>query len=371
MISILFFLIILTLLIFVHELGHFSVAKFFGIKVEEFGLGFPPKLYSKKIGETIYSINMIPFGGFVKMAGEDEIEGSGLTDETKGRRLPDKSKRIQAAVLAAGVVFNLLFAWIVLSIGLIIGWPMSLAGLSENFEILETGPVVIQQVVSDSPADKAGLMAGQEIEAVILNNKKEDIQQAEELSLLIEQMEAKEIGLEVLSTTGEKQSIVLEPTTGFRPNGKRALGVELNQIGLVKTVWWQAPVVGLKMIFSLTILILQSLFEILSGIFVGQSPFDQLIGPVGLAGLVGETSSMGFIYVASLIVLISINLAIINFIPFPALDGGRLFILALEAIRKKEFNQAVISWFNLVGFVLLIALMVYLTVDELFILLFR
>src|SRR5882757_7922376 len=156
---ILFFILILVVLIIVHEFGHFIVAKLFKIRVDEFGIFFPPRLFAIKRGETEYSFNSLPLGGFVKIFGENYDEGHG-----NARSFVSKPRYVQAAVIVAGIVFNLIFAWLVLSAGYMAGLPTPVDhqgfGAVQNVEVLVTG------VLPGSPAEKAGLVAGDKIQKV-------------------------------------------------------------------------------------------------------------------------------------------------------------------------------------------------------------
>ncbi len=158
--NILIFLVILALLVLVHEFGHFIVAKKNGVRVDEFGLGFPPRIFGKKIGETMYSLNAVPFGGFVKIFGEnaESLETPEGIVEDKSRSLAHKSKLVQAAVLAAGVSFNVIFAWLIISLGLVTGLPTAVD--STNALQVKDARVVISSVLAKSPAEIAGLKPG-------------------------------------------------------------------------------------------------------------------------------------------------------------------------------------------------------------------
>ncbi|OGI87175.1 hypothetical protein A2995_02050 [Candidatus Nomurabacteria bacterium RIFCSPLOWO2_01_FULL_33_24] len=257
--SIIIFIIIILILVLSHELGHFVVAKRFGLRVDEFGFGFPPRIFSFKKGETKYSFNLLPLGGFVKIFGEDYSDESenGLD---KDRALNNKSKRIQAVVLIAGVFFNLLLAWLLISISFMIGLPI--------------------------------------------------------------------------------------------------------EVGIKKLSFFPAFFEGIKMTGSLLKDIIIALIGLIGDAFSGQASLTSLTGPIGIVNLVGEFYSFGLASLMFFTAFISINLAIINLIPLPALDGGRLFFLFIEWVKGSAINSKITGTLNLIGFALLILLMVAVTYND-------
>lgn len=248
--SILFFIAILAFLILSHELGHFVFAKIRGVKVEEFGFGFPPRLFGFKKGETTYSVNLLPLGGFVKIFGED---GPAATSDA-GRAFYSQPAYSRALILFAGVLFNFLLAWIIFSI-----------------------------------------------------------------------------------------IFAVDPS--------------------IKFPWYEAIWQGLKTIIVLTGAIFAVLFELLKFVFTGKAIFalKQLTGPVGIVSLVGKASHLGWAYVFQLTAFLSLNLAIVNFLPFPALDGGRMLFLGIEVLKGSPLNRKWSGFAHTLGFVILIILMAIIT----------
>jgi len=356
-VSLIIFIIVLGLLIFVHEIGHFWVAKRAGFRVDEFGLGFPPRLWSFRFGETIYSLNLIPFGGFVRIYGEDPFDEQ-ANNPGAYRSMATKPKLVQAAVLVAGVTFNLILAWILLSTGLIFGLPVN-AENNFSFSVpLVEERLIITSVLKNSPADLAGLKPGDQIVSLAAQATTIKPKTAEEATEFIR---SKTSGLEVQI---KRQPIDLEEKQYFQikpklsPAGTPLIGVSLEAIGILRLPWYLAPIDGLKLTFNLTKETARGLGYFLTQIFTDASVFDSVAGPIGLVNLVGDASRLGLVYLLSFMALISINLAIINLIPFPALDGGRLLFLAIEAIKGSKLNPKVAGWANLIGFFCLIALMV-------------
>lgn len=346
LLTIIVFLLILGLLIFVHEFGHFIFAKKVGIKVEEFGFGFPPRLFGIKRGETIYSINWIPLGGFVKIYGED---GKGKEDKKSfaSRRIGQR-----AIILTAGVVMNFVLAALLLSIGFKLGLPQVLEGNEKN---IKEAKIQLIQIAKNSPADRAGLKVGDEI--IAFNGKQ--IENIEEFQRLTKKMAGKEIVLQI-KHLNEKREVKITPRR-YPPENEGALGVALAKTAIVSYPWYAALWRGITMTFSVTILIVVTFYEIIKNLILDQPIAAELAGPVGIAVLTHQATKMGFVYVLQFTALLSINLAIINILPFPALDGGRLLFLAIEKIRKKPTDQKLENLIHAIGFALLILLMVIVT----------
>jgi len=333
-IGIVFVIIFLSILILVHELGHFLAAKKFGLLVEEFGFGLPPRIWGKKIGETIYSINALPFGGFVKIYGEDNLK------EEQSRERSFISLKIwqRAIILAAGVFFNFLLGWIVFSIIFSIGMPSA---------------VIITDVLKNTPAAEAGLMQGDIIKR---------FSTTKELIDFINNNRGKEISLEV-ERNGEFLKVSAIPRIN-PPEGHGALGIGLADAGLPKQNIFLSFWEGLKASLSLIITIFMAIIDLIGKTFIGQASLEAVTGPVGITKITAQASSMGFVYLLQLLALISLNLTVINIFPFPALDGGRLLFLGIEKIKGSPLNPKFEKWANAVGFALLIFLMVAITIKD-------
>lgn len=363
--SIILFLIILAVLIFVHECGHFIVAKKSGIKVDEFGLGFPPKLFSKKVGETTYTLNTIPFGGFVKIFGEDP-HMEGVQEEDKKRSLYYKPKYIQALVLVAGVAFNILFAGLLLSIGFMIGQPAT--AQTSRFGEIQDPKLVVTAVLPGSPAQKAGLVSGDAILFVEADSHSAQLDTEgnltpERVSEVITASTGEKITLLYQRGTDAPQTAFITPTDTIVP-GKKAVGISMDTVGTLKLPVHEAIAQGLITTAQLTSATTVGLLKFLWSVVTFQSDFSQVSGPVGIAGVVKDASKLGFTYLMSLTALISINLAVINLVPFPALDGGRLLFVAIEAITRRNIPSKVATWVNATGFILLLILMVVVTLSD-------
>lgn len=339
---------------FVHELGHFIMAKRSGMRVEEFGFGFPPRMFGIRKGETIYSINWIPLGGFVKISGED---GEATDDPQSFVNKPFLQK---FSVLVAGVSMNVVLAWVLVSIGLAIGLP----AIVDEFEQLPKSAQVrnvqigLVAVSPDSPAAAAGIKPGDSILAV----NGEPIDSIEELIVLTKQNAGKETVYE-FKRGSESFSKTLTPRVN-PPEGKGPLGIAPSQIAEISYPWYEAPFRGLVGTINLVWGTLSVFGQIIGQWLSGQSVSGALAGPVGIAVLTRDATRLGFNYLMQFTALLSVNLAIINAVPFPALDGGRILFLFIEKIRGRKMPIKAEQVANTVGFSLLLLLMVFVTVKD-------
>jgi regulator of sigma E protease len=357
--NILIFIIILSVLVIVHEAGHFFVAKYFNIRVDEFGLGYPPR--AKKLFTwrgSIFTLNWLPFGGFVKIFGEnpneDEEDNIVETPISPGEKFTAKNRGIQSAVLVAGVTANFLFAWLLISFGFMSGLPAPV-GVSLPVENAKT---VITTVIPGSPAAESGLRSGDEIVSLDRGDNPTTELTPEIASHIISASVEPIIfnikrGDEVFSKT-------VIPKEGIVP-GKPAVGVAMDNVGIVKLSPPKAFFYGLKTTAELTWVTGKALGSFIVQGIKGQGDLSQVTGPIGLVGLVGEVQDLGFIYLLSFTALISINLAIVNLIPFPALDGGRLLFVVIESITRRKIPARIFNAANTVGFGILILLMILIT----------
>jgi len=361
------FLIVLSLLVFVHEIGHFWTARKFGVKAEEFGFGFPPRIWGiykneqgkwqqvrgarevKNVPKTIYSINWIPIGGFVKIKGEDG-ENENEPDSFISRPIWQR-----AVMLSAGVTMNVILAAILISIGLMFGLPQALDdGLSSRAEV-EDKKVQIIQVMSDSPAEKAGLKMGDTIAGVNDISIKND----EELQSFVGGRVGQELNYKI--KRGQEE-LVYKITPEIREEtGRGGIGIAIINIGLVKYPWYLAIWEGAKTTIFLVWVIVVAFYELFKGLIMGQGLSADIAGPVGIAALTGQMAKMGFIYILQFAALLSINLAIINFLPFPALDGGRVLFLIIEKVKGSPVKREVEAIIHNAGFALLMLLVLVVT----------
>ncbi len=360
--TILIFFVVLFVLILVHEWGHFIVAKKTGMRVDEFGIGFPPKLFGIKKGGTEYTINSLPIGGFVKIYGEN-AEDASIDAETgmdTSGSFTLKSRWAQSAVLIAGVTMNVLLAWVLFAFVFIVGVPTAV----DEKDAGENAQLVVMSVLPNSPAQSALIPVGAKI--VSYTNAEED----EVLTPAAFKAYGTQGGSAPMDITytsgGEEKTISVTPVKGLIVENKEqpAIGVALALVDTVKK-----PV--LTAFKDATVTTYQSLMAIATGLgslFVDivqrDADLSQVAGPVGIVGLVGDAAQFGFASLLLFTAMISLNLAVINMLPFPALDGGRLVMVALEAILKRPLNPVWVARVNALGFMLLIGLMVVVTFSD-------
>lgn len=363
--SVIIFIIVLGVLIFVHELGHFLVAKKSGIRVDEFAIGFPPQIFSFKKGGTKYALNLIPFGGYVKIYGENAEDES--VDPNSKDSFVNKSPWIQAAVLIAGVTFNVVFAWFLFLIVLMAGSPTIVD--QSNRDFIKDAKVTITNVYENSPAGIAGLKAGDSIISISSkdkNGKTEKTFTGSEVTVknvqetIVNSSGAVKFGI---SRVGQESEISIEPKQGI-VGDKQAIGVSLEEIGTYALPAHKAFIQSFIMTGNATQMIAVSLVTFLGKAVTGHASLNEVSGPVGIVGIVGEAASFGFIYLLSFTAFISINLAVLNVLPLPALDGGRLVMVLIEGVTKKKIKPTIVNWVNGLGFLVLILLMIVITVND-------
>ncbi len=350
--TVLIFVIVLGILVFVHEFGHFITAKKMGMKVEEFGFGFPPRIWGKKGKDGVfYSVNWIPLGGFVKIKGEDG----------ENRKDPDsfasqKAWR-RAIVLVAGVVMNFLLCAVLFTFGFAIGLPQAVDQTALEQGLVKDYKVQVVSVLDDKPAKEAGIKVGDVLLAV-------DGQEVKGVNKLLADTSSK-IG-QTVDYKIQRDGQILDKDIQVVDigDGKAGIGIGLVETGIVAYPIHQAIWQGFKLTGLLTKEIVFAFGNILKNLIIGKPLGVQVSGPVGIAVLTGQVARLGFIYVLQFTALLSLNLAIINFIPFPALDGGRLLFLAIEKIRRKPVSQKIESIVHTIGFAVLMILVIIITFQD-------
>lgn len=328
-------IIFLVFLIIGHEFGHFIAAKLLRLRVDEFGFGFPPRIFGKKVGETVYSFNAIPFGGFVKICGENPNEK--VLDKDKSfQNLPALKKSL---VVAAGAVMNLLIGWVVISMVFMIGMQAA---------------VFIGKVTTGSPADVVGLREGDKIT---------DFKNTSEFISFIEVNRGKEIKLNV-SRGSESLVLKIIPRVS-PPAGEGPLGVSLIEGGIQRHNFLGALYEGGVASIKILIFIFMSLFSLIVSLFSGELGVAAgVTGPVGIFNFLDTAGKLGIAYLLQILGLISLNLAAINIIPFPALDGGRLFFIFCNKIFRGRLNPRFETATHALGFAILILLMIIVTIKD-------
>lgn len=350
LVSILVFLLVLSILILVHEAGHYFVAKWNGIWVEEFGFGLPPRAIGKQIGETIYSLNWLPFGGFVRLHGEQDEDG--ISDLK--RSFLSKSKKARASVVFAGVIMNFLLA--IVAFGIV----YSFSGIPKD-----THQLKILDVSAGSPAEVGGLVVGD----IVTKVGKDNITSTDSFINDVNAQKGKLTSVEVQRSLNDKQStLILQIIPRVNPpQGEGALGVTVTTTVIFYPPIWQRPFYGVYYGFKEAIFwgqtILSGLWLIASGILHGNVP-QGVSGPVGIFAVTTEAARSGILTLIDFVGILSVNLAILNIIPFPALDGGRLLFIGIESIIGRKIVPKVEATINTIGMLILLALLLIITIGD-------
>ena len=366
------FIFVISILVLVHELGHFLAAKKFGIKVEEFGIGLPPKLVGIQRGETMYSINALPIGGFVKLFGEDGEEKNSKTPKLQNSKLKRAffARPIwqRAVVLLAGVLMNFLLAVAVLSF------------LFTQGVFVPTDRVTIEKVEEASPAEEAGLRKGDVIRKLKIKNEKlktqiknekmkvEEIKEGVEIKsaeILIETTK-KHLGeeIELLIVRGEEELTVKIVPRKEYPENQGPMGIAISDFEEKTYPWYKAPFWGIYEAFKLSGVLVKGIGRTLWRLITFQPVKEEVAGPVGIAQLTGKAVKFGKMAVLELLGLLSLNLAVINILPFPALDGGRLLFIGIEATTGKKIRAKWERIAHQIGMTILLALILLVTVND-------
>lgn len=374
--SLIIFFAILFFLVVIHEAGHFLFAKYFKMRVDEFAFGFPPSLFSKKIGETIYSFNLIPLGGYVKIFGEN-----GLSEEEKSKLSPDEEKQLfgnsriwpRFLVLTGGVLFNIIGAYFL--------FVFSLLGTSKIFvspeQILNTDlpskKLLLVDVKEKSPIKLTNLKPGMEIVGVSVKKdnitdglNKEEVN-SQNVSEFVQKYNDSEISILFVNSENNNKVEIAKviPKAGI-VEGKKILGASFANQVTRNYSFSHAIVDAAKITYSQIISIFVSLFELVKNlIFTDIKVEDNLAGPIGLAMMTSKVADRGLSEILTFAAMLSLSLAVFNILPIPALDGGRMFFLLLEAVRKKKIKAEIEQVFHGVGFMLLLLLMLFVSYFDL------
>jgi len=344
LLTIILFIFIIGLLVFVHEAGHFVAAKIGKIKVEEFAFGFPPRLWSRKRGETRYAINAIPIGGYVKMLGE--------TEESESPRSFSKKKPLtRGLVSVAGVIMNVVLAWLILTVGFAVGMsPLVSPAGSIPGKIISTS-VIIANVESGSVAAKIGLQQGDEfLRGHGIGEGDTVFSNTTDLTNFTKSHSGKKV--ELIYKRNGRESVV---TADLPANSDAPLGVAVIENSQVKTIWFMAPIVAFREVIRIIQVNFVFLGNFFRQFFSTGVVSKEVGGPVAIYVFTGMAIKAGAMVVAQFIAILSISLALINILPFPALDGGRLFFIILEKIfRRKIIRENVENIIHTIGFVLIL-----------------
>jgi regulator of sigma E protease len=358
--SILLFLLILLVLVIVHEFGHFIMAKWVNMRVDEFAFGFPPRLFAKKKGETTYVINALPLGGYVSIWGENGEPN----DEAKNhpRAFGNRPWWAQLLVLIAGVAMNMLLAWFIficISYG-----KIEISATDDTYgKYVKDSALVVMDVSPESPAFKAGIIPGSTILNVISAGKKANLTDANSLINFIQTNENNSFTITYKHAGGRVASTTIAAVYGLIPD-KKAIGISIDSVGTIDATLIEAIKIGSGRTLDVTLMTFDGLKMLATSVFKGDSVLQSLSGPIGIAKIVGTTSEYGYKAILTLVAVLSINLAIFNILPLPALDGGRMVVVVIESITKRKIPHKYYSWVNVVGFILLMLLLIIVTVHD-------
>ena len=358
-VTILIFLAVLFVLILVHEWGHYITAKLTGMRVDEFAIGFPPKLFSWRKGETEYSLNAIPIGGFVRIYGEDPTQVAEAGPDS-ARAFGARPKWAQAIVLVAGVTMNVVFAWFLFVVILLIGVPTQV----EEGQQTDAAVLTVMGVLPGSPADGAvpanvhitQVSSGTETLEQLTPSQVSDFI-ATAVEPVVIRFSAQNVPVQTVTVMPQKGLIVASPD-------RAAIGISL---GLVETVSRPlVPALGEAVVRTIdtTEKIAIGLGGLLAAAVVGQADFSQVAGPVGIVNYVGDAAAVGFTSLLLFTAIISLNLAVVNLLPIPALDGGRLVFVAIETVLRRPIPPVWAARVNLAGFAFLMLLMLAATIND-------
>lgn len=357
MITFILIVIVISVLILVHEWGHFYSARKLGVKVEEFGIGFsghefgfrfPPKLATYVKNGVKYTINPLPFGGFVKIFGEHG-EDANRPESFASRRVWQR-----ALIIGAGVIMNFVLAWALFSGGAVLGVPE----LGES----TGGPVSIVGVLPDSPAEKAGLKFGDSIVELRASDMAIRVEAEKDVRDFIQAYRGEEITLFI--KRGENVVEIKAVPRAEVPEGEGPLGVALGYLTLRRAPWYLAPVEGARMLGRSTVAVLKGFGGLIRDILATGKTSAEVSGPVGIFFFADDTRTLGIAYFLQFVGILSVNLAILNVLPIPALDGGRLFFLLLEKIKGAKINPQTENIVHGIGFLVLIVLMALITYKD-------
>lgn len=398
--TIIIFVAVLAVLVLSHEWGHFFVARKNGIGVDEFGFGFPPRLFGfrilrkhkavqkaekefgakkpwseKYVGQekrwqfvwgskepaplvdasdwevgTLYSINLLPLGGFVKIKGENSSD-----EQAKDKDSFFMKKAWQkAAVLCAGVGMNIVVAFVLITLGMMIGLPQDVSSLSDVSRV-QNRKIEILEVVKDRPAEKAGVEAGD----AIIRLDALDHPRLTELQSYVDQHQDAAI-MVTLERGGEIITKQIQPTVS-PDTGKAGFGVGIIETGMVRYPWYEAIYKGFITTFELLWAIMVGFYTLILNLVTGHGVGAEVSGPVGVAKMTGQVARMGIIYLIQFTAMLSLNLAVLNILPIPALDGGRLLFVIIGKIMRRPVTPKIEQWAHVIGFMLLMLVVILAT----------
>jgi regulator of sigma E protease len=354
--TIILFIGILVIVVIGHEFGHFIVAKWNGVKVEEFGFGLPPKIwgFKPKNSETEYNINLLPIGGYVKLLGE---EGD---NRDNPRSFASKKPWQRIAILSAGVIMNIIIAVIAFTIVGMLGSQVVINDSEINSDKYSNVAFRIATVAKDSPAEKSDLKFGDEIQSIAGI----EIVNKDELNNIIKDNIGQSIDI-VIERGSQTLTKTLEPREN-PPEGQGAIGISTQLTGMQKFSFFESLKLSFIRIYVIISTTLYILGQMIMSVFT-QAPLPaeaDVTGPVGLVQVVGDIRDLGFTYIITFVGLISTSLALFNILPIPALDGGRIVFVTIEWIKGSPVSQVLENKFHIIGYSVLMLLFLLVTIKD-------
>lgn len=337
----------MSILVLVHEFGHFLAAKITGVKVEEFGLGLPPRIIGREKWGTIWSLNWLPIGGFCKLFGEDAEEKGAVKE---GNSFVTKNPWQKALIVLGGVMMNLILAVIIFTtVYSILGIP------------IETNKVKVIGVAKNSPAESAGLKDGDWIKSI----NGTEMSQSSNLTEEVAKNKGKNVEL-LIERKGQVQDLSVQ-VREKAPDGEGLMGVEISNTEMQKIKWYEfykGIGAGFTEAYYWGKIIWLGVWQMISGLFMGRVPKD-VSGPIGMyQATTSIKNNQGILAMIHFFGVVSVNLAIVNVLPFPALDGGRIIFVIYEILTKKRANAKFEAIVNNIGMMILLGLILLVTVGD-------
>lgn len=362
MLTFIIFIIVFSIIVLVHEFGHFITAKMFDVRVDEFAIGFPPRIWAKKGKEITYSVNAIPIGGFVRLFGE------GGEGEKSKRSLVTKKTWQKTVIFVAGVAMNFLLAWVILTGFYLVGGKATFPGIWEHKGVQNDQKVYITYVEKDSPAEKNGIMAGDVIEKINGKGVYIDTSVIDEIQKAVSENKDRPVNIVLEKDKKEYQRNILTEKAEYEYDGRKVeyqkIGVTLETRGKIQAKWYMAPIVATAETWRLAKLTVVGIADMFKTLVTRLKISEHVVGPAGIVKLTGVAAGMGAGALLQFIVILSISLGIINIMPIPALDGGHVLFLAIEKVRRKPVPQGIKNAIQTVGFGLLLLLVLVITISD-------
>lgn len=351
LVTTLVFIAVLGLMVFVHELGHFLVARKNGVRVDEFAFGFKPRLFSKKVGDTTYAINLIPLGGYVRMAGESD-------DQTGPDSYKTKSPLQKVYILVAGSTMNALLGILIFSILFIAGFEPFISGVANNPFINEKPAVSVGLIQENSPAAVSGFKTDDKIISV----NGETIVLDQEFISRIKKFAGEPVLIQV-----DRNGSLLDLTVTPRidpPAGQGALGVGIATTGQVRSAWYLSPLAATYETGRIIGLSAVSFVSFIKDLLVTQKVSEDVTGIVGVGALTGVARRLGVEYLAQLVAIISIGLGVVNLMPILPLDGGHIGVIIYEKISRRKLSEKAFGQIATAGLVFILFIFLAVTFKD-------